>query len=220
LVKGLVVLVLILDLVLLVVDDLQDLDEAEGGSQPAQGRRLVGVDLGHRLDDRLSPRRLVAAGAQMQVDPAALKLELVDLALAVVLAPSLECEDLQVAGQMLELSQQVSYRHATRRSLPSADVVWSWAALGSIGPAWTAQGRARCAVGGAKPDPRRIGSDPRRAGGRHHREPQQRVDGTSLQACWQAVTLSNENDLSRFWAYRDPRPPPSGPQRAAHGPPR
>jgi hypothetical protein len=30
-----------------VVDDPQDLDEAEGGPQPAQGRLLVGVDLGH-----------------------------------------------------------------------------------------------------------------------------------------------------------------------------
>jgi hypothetical protein len=27
-----------------VVDDRQDLDEAEGGSQPPQSRRLVGVD--------------------------------------------------------------------------------------------------------------------------------------------------------------------------------
>jgi hypothetical protein len=30
------------------VGDSQDLDEAEGGPQPPQGRRLVGVDLGHR----------------------------------------------------------------------------------------------------------------------------------------------------------------------------
>jgi hypothetical protein len=29
-----------------VVDDPQDLDEAEGGSQPPQGRLLLGVDLG------------------------------------------------------------------------------------------------------------------------------------------------------------------------------
>jgi len=33
-------------LVGLVVDDREDLDEAEGGSQPPQGRRLVGIDLG------------------------------------------------------------------------------------------------------------------------------------------------------------------------------
>jgi hypothetical protein len=43
---GELVVVLVLDLI--VVDDPQDLDEAEGGSQPPQGRRLVGVDLGHR----------------------------------------------------------------------------------------------------------------------------------------------------------------------------
>jgi hypothetical protein len=30
-----------------VVEDPQDLDEAEGGAQPPQGRLLVGVDLGH-----------------------------------------------------------------------------------------------------------------------------------------------------------------------------
>jgi hypothetical protein len=56
-----------------VVDDLEDLDEAEGGSQPAQGRLLVGVDL----------------------------------AFAVVLAASLEGQDLQVARQVLELGQQL-----------------------------------------------------------------------------------------------------------------
>jgi hypothetical protein len=47
----------------------------------------------------------------VQVDPAALELELVDLALAVVFAAGLEREDLQVAGEALELGQQVSYRH-------------------------------------------------------------------------------------------------------------
>jgi hypothetical protein len=35
-------------LVGLMVDDRQNLDEAEGGSQASQGRRLVGVELGHR----------------------------------------------------------------------------------------------------------------------------------------------------------------------------
>ena len=43
--KLVAVLVLILLLALVMVDDLQDLDEAEGGSQPPQGRLLVGVDL-------------------------------------------------------------------------------------------------------------------------------------------------------------------------------
>jgi hypothetical protein len=39
----------------------------------------------------------------VQVDPAALELELVDLALAVVLAAGLEGQHFQVAGQVLEL---------------------------------------------------------------------------------------------------------------------
>ncbi len=86
-----------------VVDDPQDLDEAEGDPQAPQGRLLVGVDLGHG-PSRLPPG-LVAAGAEVQVDPAALELELVDLALAVVLAAGLEGEDLQVAGEVLELGQ-------------------------------------------------------------------------------------------------------------------
>jgi hypothetical protein len=47
--------------------------------------------------------------------------------------------------------------------------------------------------------------------------PQRRRAAPSPEACWPAVTLSNENALSRFRAYRDPHPPPSGPQRAAHG---
>jgi hypothetical protein len=87
-----------------VVDDPQDPDKAEGGSQPPQGRLLVGVELGHELSP-LPPRGLVAAGPQVQVDPAALELELVDLALAVLLTAGLEGEDLQVAGQVLQLSQ-------------------------------------------------------------------------------------------------------------------
>jgi hypothetical protein len=59
-----------------VVDDPQDLDEAEGGSQPPQGRLLLGVDLGHG-PSRLPPWRIVAAGPEMQVDPAALERELI-----------------------------------------------------------------------------------------------------------------------------------------------
>jgi hypothetical protein len=41
----------------------------------------------------------------VQVDPAALELELVDLALAIVLAGGLEGQDLQVAGEVLELGE-------------------------------------------------------------------------------------------------------------------
>jgi hypothetical protein len=110
LLDGLVVVVLVL--VGLVVDDRQYLDEAEGGSQAAQGRLLVRVDLGHGRS-RLPPRRLVAAGSEVEVDPAALELELVDFPLAVVLAAGLEGEDLQVAREALTLGQQVSYRHPT-----------------------------------------------------------------------------------------------------------
>jgi hypothetical protein len=41
----------------------------------------------------------------VQIHPAALELELVDLALAVVVAAGLEGQDLQVAGEVLELGQ-------------------------------------------------------------------------------------------------------------------
>jgi hypothetical protein len=54
--------------------------------------------------DRLSPG-LIAAGAQVQVDPAALELELVDFALAVVFAAGLEGQDLQIAREDLQLRQ-------------------------------------------------------------------------------------------------------------------
>src|SRR4029453_14076052 len=64
---------------------------------PRQGRRLVGIDLGHEAG-RLAPRWLVAAGAEMQIDPAALELELVDLALAVLLPPGPETPELPAAG--------------------------------------------------------------------------------------------------------------------------
>ena len=119
-------------LVLVVVDDPKDFDEAEGGSQPPQGRLLVGVDLGHGVS-RLPPWRLVATGPQVQVDAAALELELVDLALAVVLATGLERQDLKVAGQVLELGQQFSYRHPTQSSVPSAVGGLALGAPGSIG---------------------------------------------------------------------------------------
>ena len=71
LLDGLVVLVLAV-----VVDDPQDLDETESGSQATQGRRLVGVDLGHG-PIWIAPRWLVASSPQMQVHPAALDFEFV-----------------------------------------------------------------------------------------------------------------------------------------------
>jgi hypothetical protein len=52
----------------------------------------------------------------VQVDPAALELELVDLALAVLLAARLEREELSI---VLQLSQQFSYRHALSVARPS-----------------------------------------------------------------------------------------------------
>ena len=64
----------------------------------------------------LPPRWLVAAGPEVQVDPAALELELVDLALAVLLAAGLEGEHLQVAGEVLQAGQESSYGHATQRN--------------------------------------------------------------------------------------------------------
>jgi hypothetical protein len=50
----------------------------------------------------------------MQVNAAALKLNLVKLALAVLLAPGLEGQDLHVPGKVLQLGEQLSYSHATQ----------------------------------------------------------------------------------------------------------
>jgi hypothetical protein len=102
-----------------VVDDPQDLDEAEGSSKPAQGRLLVGVDLSNG-PGQLPPRWFVASGPEMQIDARALEFEFVDLALAVVLAAGLEGEDLQVAREVLELGQEFSYGYPTQRSVASA----------------------------------------------------------------------------------------------------
>jgi hypothetical protein len=91
------------------------LDEAEGGSQPSQGRLLVRIELGHG-PSRLPLRWLVASGPEVQAEP-------------------------------LQRS----------RTAPSLRPLL-------------------------------------------------------------AVTLTNENALSRFRACPDPHPPPCGPQPAAHGP--
>ena len=74
-------------------NDLDDLDKAEGGPEATQDHLLVGIQLGH-CRNRLPPRWLVASDPQVQVDPAALELELVDLALAVLFAAGLEGHDL------------------------------------------------------------------------------------------------------------------------------
>jgi hypothetical protein len=56
---------------------------------------------------------LVASSPEVQIDPAALELELVHLALAVVLAARLEREQFGISRQLLQFSQQFSYRHAS-----------------------------------------------------------------------------------------------------------
>ena len=48
----------------------------------------------------------------MQVHAAALQLDLVNLALAVVLAAGLERQQLRVSGQALQRGEHLSYRHA------------------------------------------------------------------------------------------------------------
>jgi hypothetical protein len=114
-------LVVVLVLAGAMVDDLEDLDEAERGPQPPQDRLLAGVDLGHG-PGRLPP--LVASGSEVEVDAAALGLEFVDLALAVVFAGGLEGQDLEVAGQALQLGQQFSYRHLPSVAVPALYVRW------------------------------------------------------------------------------------------------
>jgi hypothetical protein len=83
-----------------VVDDLQDLDEAEGGPKPPQGRLLSGSS--SAMAEPLPLWWLVASSSQIQVQPAALELELVDLALAVVIAPSLERQQFGVPRERQE----------------------------------------------------------------------------------------------------------------------
>jgi hypothetical protein len=57
---------------------------------------------------------LVPAGAQVQADPAALPLDLIDLALAAILAAGLEGEQLRVPRKRLERCQHVWYGHVLR----------------------------------------------------------------------------------------------------------
>jgi hypothetical protein len=101
--------IVVLDLVGLVVDDRQDLDEAEGGSQASQGRRLVGIELGHS-PRRLPPRWLVASGPKVQVDRSGLELELVDLALAVL--PTFLWRPARVEGADLWGQRQLPFEAA------------------------------------------------------------------------------------------------------------
>jgi hypothetical protein len=61
---------------------------------------------------RLASRWVVAAGAQVQVDPAALPLDLIDLTLAVVLTTGLKGQQLRVPRKRLEGREHVPYCHA------------------------------------------------------------------------------------------------------------
>jgi hypothetical protein len=108
-------LLALLDGLVVLVLDVVVVDDPQVSTKPkaARSRRRAASWSGSTSaigSSRLRPRRLVASGAQVQVDPAALELELVDLALEVVVAAGLEGQDLQVAGEALELGQQVSDR--------------------------------------------------------------------------------------------------------------
>jgi MFS family permease len=63
---------------------------------------------------RLASQRVVPADAKVQVNPAPLPLDLIDLALAVIFAASLEGEQLRVPREGLERYQHVSHCHALR----------------------------------------------------------------------------------------------------------
>jgi hypothetical protein len=81
---------------------------------------------------------------------------------------------------------------------------------------------AGCAVGGANPAPPAHRWSPSAGEGvvrRQRRAATAPQDRTILPTCWPAVTLSNENALSRSWACPDPPPPACGPEWATHGPP-
>jgi hypothetical protein len=91
-------------------NDLEDHDETERGLQATQGRLLIGVDLGHARV-RLPLRWLVPPGSELEVDLVALvalELDVVDLALAVLLAARLEGEHLRVLREVLDLTQHLS----------------------------------------------------------------------------------------------------------------
>jgi hypothetical protein len=76
-------------------------------------RLLIGVDLGDARV-RLPPGRLVPPGSELQVDLAALELDVIDLALAVLLTASLECQHLRVPRELLQRGQHLSNGHLSR----------------------------------------------------------------------------------------------------------
>ena len=85
---------------------------------PGRVHRHVGVRPidSSRVD--LASRRIVPADAQVQIDPTALPLDLIYLALAVVFTASLEGEQLGVPRERLKGSQHVPYCHAPSVATP------------------------------------------------------------------------------------------------------
>ena len=76
---------------------------AERPPLPGRGLRRPPAATGRgQRPYRLASRRVVPAGAEMQVHPAALPLHLIDLALAVILAAGLEGEQLGVPRERLK----------------------------------------------------------------------------------------------------------------------
>jgi hypothetical protein len=73
------------------------LHEAERGPQPPKRRVLVGIDRNRRLPRR----RIVQSDSEVQVDAAALPLDLVDLAFAVLLATWFEGEHFRLPRKLL-----------------------------------------------------------------------------------------------------------------------
>jgi hypothetical protein len=58
--------------------------------------------------------RIVAAGAQVEIHLAALPLDLIHLAFAVLLAAGLEGKQFSIPRERLEGCEQLTYRHALR----------------------------------------------------------------------------------------------------------
>jgi hypothetical protein len=75
---------------------------AERPPLPDPGLRRPPAGAGRGQRHRLASPRVVTADAEVQIHPAALPLDLIDLPLAVVLAASLESQQLRVSWERLE----------------------------------------------------------------------------------------------------------------------
>jgi hypothetical protein len=85
---------------------------AERPPLPDRGLRWPPATPGRGRRRHLASRWVVAADAKVQVHPAALALDLIDLAFAVVLASGLEGEQFGFPRERLEGCQHVSHSHA------------------------------------------------------------------------------------------------------------